>query len=70
MTTVPNHRERQYMQHLRNAGWVKAIMLPTSLRIVKGLLAKGWIERRGSGLELAYRMTDTGLEAKKAPVQL
>jgi anthranilate/para-aminobenzoate synthase component II len=33
--SVPTHRERQFMQHLRGGGWVKA-----------SALAKGWIERR------------------------
>jgi hypothetical protein len=66
---TPNHRERQIMQHLRGNGWVKAFMLPDSSKTIEGLLAKGWIERQGSGKELAYRITDAGLAAKKAPIR-
>jgi hypothetical protein len=66
---TPNHRQREFMQHLRAGGWVKAIMIPTGGPIVIAkLLNKGWIEKRGEGRELAYRITEKGLDAKKAPV--
>jgi hypothetical protein len=38
--THPNHRERQFMQHLRGVGWIKALTLPTNRRTVKSLLQK------------------------------
>jgi hypothetical protein len=67
---VPNHRERQLMQLLRGAGWVKAIALPSSPRVGAGLLSKGWIERRGDGNDTFYRITDKGLAAKSAPARI
>jgi hypothetical protein len=36
----------------------------------KGLLGKGWIERRGVGNETCYRITQKGLLAKTAPVRI
>jgi hypothetical protein len=68
--TLPNHRERQLMQELRGAGWVKAIELPSSPRVIEGLLTKGWIEQRGAGNHLCYRITDKGIAAKTAPVRI
>jgi hypothetical protein len=68
--TVPNNRERQLMQQLRGAGWVKATALPPSPRTIEGLLGKGWIERRGVGNETCYRITQKGLLAKTAPVRI
>jgi hypothetical protein len=38
--------------------------------MIQILLTKGWIEGQGSGNELAYRITETGLAAKKAPVKI
>ena len=42
--THPNHRQRQFMQHLRGVGWIMARTLPPNERTVKSLLQKGWIE--------------------------
>ena len=64
------HRERQFMQHLRGAGWVKVGAVPSSPKTVAGLLAKGWIELRGSGNEACYRITENGLAAKMTPVRI
>jgi hypothetical protein len=53
--TFANHLERQFMQRLRGAGWVKASALPPSPRLVQTLLQKGWIEeqnRRGVVLRI------------------
>jgi predicted transcriptional regulator len=55
MSLVPNHRERQMMQRLRGRGWVKARELP---------------ESQGTGRDIAYRLTEEGMAAKKAPVRL
>ena len=66
-----NHRERQFMQHLRAGGWVKAHVAPAAgPTLIELLLAKGWIERRGTGNEVSYRITDTGLAAKKEKVPM
>jgi hypothetical protein len=67
---VPNQRERQMMQELRGAGWVKATALPSSPKILEGLLGKGWIEQRGDGNNLCYRITDKGLAVKMAPLRI
>jgi hypothetical protein len=38
--TFATHLERQFMQRLRGAGWVKASALPPSPRLVQTLLQK------------------------------
>jgi hypothetical protein len=68
MSLVPNHLERQMMQRLRGRGWVKGFELPPSLRITDALLRKGWIESQGTERNLAYRLTEEGMAAKKALV--
>jgi hypothetical protein len=68
--TPPTHRERQLLQYLRGAGWVKAFKLPPSATVIANLIEKGWIEQTGSGAELAYRITEEGLAAKKALVRI
>ena len=67
--TFATHRERQFMQYLREAGWIKARLLPAST-LVDSLLRKGWIEQQQQGPtnEVYLRLTDKGLEAKKSPV--
>jgi hypothetical protein len=64
---VPHQRERQFMQELRVAGWVKATTLPEAPRVIANLLARGWIETNED--KSAYRLTDRGLAAKMAPVR-
>jgi hypothetical protein len=68
--TFATHLERQFMQRLRGAGWVKASALAPSPRLVQTLLQKGWIETTNSGLKnvVLYRLTEKGLEAKKLPI--
>jgi hypothetical protein len=62
----PNSRERQIMQHLRGAGWVKATRLPDSPKGIANLIGKGWIECQQTEGGQAYRLTELGLQAKKA----
>ena len=68
--TFATHHERQFMQYLRGAGWIKARTLPESVKLVKNLLEKGWIEQQPQGLknEIFLRLTEKGLQAKRAPV--
>jgi hypothetical protein len=68
--TFASHRERQFMQYLRGEGWIQARLLPASARLVKNLLSKGWIEQQKQGPknETYLRLTEKGLEAKRAPV--
>jgi hypothetical protein len=63
---VPNHRERQIMQYLRNGGWVRAGALPAGTRLIDGLLKKGWIEQGTLAGDICFRMTPIGLDAKRA----
>jgi hypothetical protein len=70
MSLVPHHRERQFLQQLRGRGWVRAFHLPPAGRTVEGLLKKGWIESQGSGDRTAYRITEEGLAAKRAPIPI
>jgi hypothetical protein len=67
--TFATHPERQFMQYLRGAGWIKASALPPS-RLVESLLLKGWIEQQQQGPknETYFRLTEKGLAAKMAPV--
>jgi len=65
---TPNSRERQIMQHLRGAGWVKAARLPDSPTIIANLIEKGWVECQQTVSGQAYRLTELGLQAKKAPL--
>jgi len=58
------------MQQLRGRGWVNAVELPEAPVTVKHLLEKQWIESRDSGRELAYRITQEGMAAKRALVPL
>jgi hypothetical protein len=68
---IPSHHERQYMQHLRAGGWVKANLVPAGTKLIENLLAKGWIEKRGvTANEVSYRLTDKGLAAKMAPIPI
>jgi chromosome segregation and condensation protein ScpB len=70
MSLVPNHRERQMMQRLRGRGWVKARELPENPVTMQRLLERRWIESQGTGRDIAYRLTEEGMAAKKAPVRL
>jgi hypothetical protein len=63
--TTPSHLERQFMERLQGAGWVKAFTLPSSPNVVKEMIEKGWIERDQIEGRLCYRITDQGLAAKK-----
>jgi hypothetical protein len=67
---VPHHRERQFMQHLRVDAWVKATAVNAGPILIANLLKKGWIERRGAGAQLYYRITEKGLSAKKLRVPI
>jgi hypothetical protein len=64
---LPNHRERQFMQYLRGAGWVKITALPDSPGLIKILLSKGWIEQRTDATGVSYRLTEAGFQAKVTP---
>jgi hypothetical protein len=39
--TPPSHLERQFMERLQGAGWVKAFTLPSSPKVIENLLEKG-----------------------------
>jgi hypothetical protein len=68
--TFASHPERQFMQCLRGAGWIKAGVLPPSARPVGKLLQKGWIEQQQQGPdnEVFLRLTEKRLEAERSPV--
>jgi Holliday junction resolvase len=38
--SLPTHPERQLMQHLREAGWVRSIAFPSSSKVIANLLSK------------------------------
>ena len=65
-----NHRQRQFLQPLRHGGWVKVSALPDSPKVIVKLIGLGWIERRGSGSDVSFRITELGLEALKKPIPL
>ena len=66
--TFANHPERQFMQYLRGAGWIKARLLPAST-LVESLLRKGWIEqqRQGPANEVYFRLTEKGWKPRSPP---
>jgi hypothetical protein len=64
------HRERQFLQYLRDAAWRRAISLPDSPKLIARLLGNGWVERSGDGSDTAYRITPKGLATKIAPVKI
>ena len=68
--TIVSHRERQFMQYLGSGGWANAANLPPGRKLIESLLNKGWIEQRGTEKELTFRITDNGLDAKRAPVPI
>ena len=68
--TIVSHRERQFMQYLGSGGWANAANLPPGRKLIESLLNKGWIEQRGTEKELTFRITNNGLDAKKAPVPI
>ena len=65
---IPNHNERQLLQQLEGAGWLKAVTMPSSPAFVDKLLLKGWIEKGIIDGRLCYRITDEGRAAKKVPI--
>ena len=68
--SVPNHRERQLMQHLRGRSWVNAVELPQATVTLGRMIEKRWIDQRKTGGTIAYRITDEGMEAKVLPIRL
>ena len=62
-----NYYQRHFMQHLRSGNWVKVSALPDSPSTKARVVKFGWVERRGRGPEVCYRITESGLEALKAP---
>jgi len=66
--TIPNHRERQIMQQLRDRGSLKNFELPAGSLTVKGMLQKGWIESHGEGGGVVYRITERGMAAMVTPI--
>jgi hypothetical protein len=70
--TFATHPERQFMQYLRGAGWIKARTLPRSVRTVKSLLQKGWIEKQHQGPqnEVFFRLTRKGLGGQEVAIPL
>jgi hypothetical protein len=65
---IPNHHERQVMQHLEGSGSVKAFTVRSGTKGIENLLTKGWIEMSLIEGRLCYRVTDQGLTAKKMRV--
>lgn len=55
------------MQRLRGCGWVKSSAFPPT-RVTANLVQKGWIESRGTGQNMEYRLTEAGMVAKTAPM--
>ena len=63
-----NYYQRHFMQHLRSGNWVKVSALPDSPSTKVKVVKFGWVERSGRGPEACYRITESGLEALKAPI--
>jgi hypothetical protein len=65
---IPNHYERQLLQRLRDAGWVRASKILATPAFIEKTVTKGWIERSIIDGHLCYRITNQGLAAKKMPI--
>jgi hypothetical protein len=65
---IPSHFERQLLQRLRDAGWVKASKILATPALIEKLVIKGWIERSIVDGQVCYRITEEGLAAKKMPI--
>jgi len=65
-----NHYQRNFMQYLRSGNWVSITALPDSPTTKATVVKFGWVEQRGRGPEVCYRITESGLEALKAPIPL
>ena len=63
-----NYYQRHFMQHLRGGNWVSVSALPDSPSTKVRVVEFGWVERRGRGPEVCYRITESGLEALRAPI--
>ena len=63
-----NYYQRHFMQHLRSGNWVSVSALPDSPSTKVKVVEFGWVERRGRGPEVCYRITESGLEALRAPI--
>ena len=70
LSTIPNHREREFMQRLRGRGWVKASQIPDGAITLKRLLEKRGVERQGNGRDASYRISEEGIAAKTAFIPL
>ena len=62
-----NYWQRNFMQYLRSGNWVSITALPDSPSTRSKVVDLGWVEQRGTGPEIWYRLTESGLEALKAP---
>jgi hypothetical protein len=62
-----NYWQRNFMQYLRSCNWVSITALPDSPSTRSKVVELGWVEQRGRGPEICYRITESGLEALKAP---
>ena len=65
-----NYYQRNFMQYLRSGSWVRVSALPDSPNTKAKLVKLGWVEQRGHGPEVCYRITEIGLAELKAPVPL
>ena len=65
-----NYYQRNFMQYLRSGSWVSVSALPDSPNTKAKLVKLGWVEQRGRGPEVCYRITEIGLAELKAPIPL
>jgi hypothetical protein len=65
-----NHYQPNFMQYLRSGNWVSITALPDSPTTKAKVVKFGWVEQRGRGPEVCYRITESGLAALKAPIPL
>ena len=65
-----NYYQRNFMQYLRSGNWVSIAALPDSPSTKSKVVELGWVEQRGRGSEACYRITESGLEALRAPMPL
>ena len=53
-----NYYQRNFMTYLRSGNWVSVSALPDSPNTKAKLVKLGWVEQRGRGPEVCYRITE------------
>jgi hypothetical protein len=66
---IPHNGERSALQMMSaTEGLTVGNMHPVGKKTIAGMVAKGWIERSGGGVDALYCITEVGQEALRAKI--